>query len=263
VVIVGSLLLILVSVGLLVGGVVDGSNPLVVGSIVATAVAIVVLVIGVRQSAAGDGDDADSDDEADDRPTGRIGPPVRDSGFRSTRQTLRERDTSRHAEGPDRGERPDRYDRPERFERDEPVRAGRAAERASVLVEEPLAIPAQNMPRVTEPYEAAGFDETDPYAAGVEEVPAASTALDDEFEDDPPDEPSIQFVTPSNASRVAMLTAEVLVIDGRPRYHMAGCVHLLGRESEPLPVGEAVELGFTPCALCEPDSALLAEARRV
>ena len=26
---------------------------------------------------------------------------------------------------------------------------------------------------------------------------------------------------------------------------------------------EAIELGFTPCSLCEPDSALLAEARRV
>jgi hypothetical protein len=59
------------------------------------------------------------------------------------------------------------------------------------------------------------------------------------------------------------MSVDVLVIDGRPRYHLAGCVHLLGRDSEPLPVGEAVELGFTPCSLCEPDSALLADARRV
>ena len=59
------------------------------------------------------------------------------------------------------------------------------------------------------------------------------------------------------------MTAPVLVIDGRPRYHQAGCVHLLGRDSEPLPVSEAVELGFTPCSLCEQDSALLADARRV
>ena len=59
------------------------------------------------------------------------------------------------------------------------------------------------------------------------------------------------------------MSAAVLVIDGRPRYHLPGCVHLLGREGEPLPVSEAVELGFTPCSLCEPDSALLAEARRV
>src|SRR5262249_61734913 len=101
--------------------------------------------------------------------------------------------------------------------------------------------------------------------ARVEEVPAAAStaAVDEEFDEDPPDEPSIQMVTPSNAARVAMLTADVLVIDGRPRYHVAGCVHLLGREGEPLPVGEAGGLGFTPCALCEPDSALLADARRV
>jgi hypothetical protein len=52
------------------------------------------------------------------------------------------------------------------------------------------------------------------------------------------------------------------VIDGRPRYHLPGCVHLLGREHESLPVGEAVELGFSPCGLCEPDSTLLARSRR-
>jgi len=85
----------------------------------------------------------------------------------------------------------------------------------------------------------------------------------DPGDDDPPDEPAAQLVTPADADRVARMSAEVLVIDGRPRYHQAGCVHLLGRESEPLPVSEAVELGFTPCSLCEPDSALLAEARRV
>jgi hypothetical protein len=84
--------------------------------------------------------------------------------------------------------------------------------------------------------------------------------IDDE---DPPDEPAAQIVAPADAARVARMSAPVLVIDGRPRYHQAGCVHLLGRDSEPLPVSEAVELGFTPCSLCEPDSALLADARRV
>jgi hypothetical protein len=87
--------------------------------------------------------------------------------------------------------------------------------------------------------------------------------LEADLDDDPPDEPAAQLVTPADADRVARLSAEVLVIDGRPRYHQPGCVHLLGRESERLPVSEAIELGFTPCSLCEPDSALLAEARRV
>ncbi len=53
------------------------------------------------------------------------------------------------------------------------------------------------------------------------------------------------------------------MIDGRPRYHLAHCVHLMGRDSEPLPIAEAIELGFTPCALCEPDTNLLAEASQV
>ncbi|MPZ25834.1 MAG: hypothetical protein GEV12_05125 [Micromonosporaceae bacterium] len=85
--------------------------------------------------------------------------------------------------------------------------------------------------------------------------------LDDDL--DPPDEPAPQQVSAADAARVGRMLTEVLVVDGRPRYHLPGCVHLLGRESEPLPVGEAVELGFTPCSLCEPDSALLADARRV
>jgi len=84
-----------------------------------------------------------------------------------------------------------------------------------------------------------------------------------EYDDeDPPDEPEEQQVTAADAARVARMSAEVLVVDGRPRYHVPGCVHLLGRPIEPLPVNEALELGFSPCALCEPDSALLADARR-
>ncbi|MEV0272991.1 MAG: hypothetical protein HOV71_12680 [Hamadaea sp.] len=97
-------------------------------------------------------------------------------------------------------------------------------------------------------------------------IPAqsAGTALGDVDDDeDPPDEPVAQRVPPADAARVARMSTEVLVIDGRPRYHVAGCVHLLGRPHEPLPVNEAVELGFSPCGLCEPDSALLADARRV
>lgn len=94
-------------------------------------------------------------------------------------------------------------------------------------------------------------------------IPAqVSVGHDVDEDEDPPDEPPVQQVAPVDAARVARLAIEVLVVDGRPRYHLAGCQHLLGRESEPLPVGEAVELGFTPCSLCEPDTALLAEAGR-
>lgn len=104
-------------------------------------------------------------------------------------------------------------------------------------------------------------DHVDRTAVGVT-VPSQQ-AHDDMEDEDPPDEPVAQRVTASDAARVARMGTEVLVIDGRPRYHVAGCVHLLGRPFEPLPVSEAVELGFSPCGLCEPDSALLADARRV
>jgi hypothetical protein len=91
----------------------------------------------------------------------------------------------------------------------------------------------------------------------------AADVPEDADDDDPPDEPPVQQTAPADAARIARLSSPVIVIDGRPRYHKPGCVHLLGRDSEPLPVSEAVELGFTPCGVCEPDSTLLAAARRV
>jgi hypothetical protein len=50
----------------------------------------------------------------------------------------------------------------------------------------------------------------------------------------------------------------VWVIDGRPRYHLPGCAFLISRGPEPVPLRQAVEDGFTPCALCDPDSGLAA-----
>ncbi|MEU4161908.1 hypothetical protein [Actinoplanes sp. NPDC026670] len=93
--------------------------------------------------------------------------------------------------------------------------------------------------------------------------PAAETAEQaDEFaepdDDDPDDEPLPQSVRPADAVLVARIDTEVLVVDGRPRYHMADCPHLVGRLTEALPVNEAVELGFSPCGLCRPVDRLVA-----
>ncbi|MEV2241338.1 hypothetical protein [Micromonospora sp. NPDC049891] len=82
------------------------------------------------------------------------------------------------------------------------------------------------------------------------------------FADGYDDEPGAEETTAEQAARVARLADEVRVVDGRPRYHLAECPHLVGREHEPLPVAEAVELGFTPCAHCTPDSVLLSESER-
>jgi hypothetical protein len=267
VVIVGSLLLILVAVGLLVAGVVGGSNALIVCCIVATVLAAVVLVIGVKQSAGADADEADNDEDDDSEVT-----QVRETRSRAARDTTSGRRAAEQAGGPAHGSRAGTLveertssiptQAPGAFDDAGPTErvASRFTERVDVSGGRPDTAGTQTFeryrdePRVEPPVPADVPDAAD----------TADTAADADFDDeDPPDEPSAQIVSPAQAGRVAMLTVDVLVVDGRPRYHIAGCVHLLGRESEPIPVGEAVELGFSPCGLCEPDSRLLADARRV
>ena len=115
--------------------------------------------------------------------------------------------------------------------------------------------------------EPAWLHEPTSSAAPAEEVSAgrddaAAEEFDEPDPDDPDDEPLPQAVRPADAVRVARLDAEVLVVDGRPRYHLADCPHLVGRLTEGLPVAEAVELGFSPCGLCRPVDRLVAAAAR-
>ena len=74
-------------------------------------------------------------------------------------------------------------------------------------------------------------------------------------DDDPADEPA-------PAKTLAPLKAKshenVWVIDGRPRYHLSSCGFLVGQESEPIPLQQAVDDGFSPCSRCEPDTVLAA-----
>ena len=51
----------------------------------------------------------------------------------------------------------------------------------------------------------------------------------------------------------------VLVVEGRPRYHVEGCRYLTGKEAEEVDVLDAREEGFTPCGVCKPDEVLEAE----
>jgi hypothetical protein len=100
----------------------------------------------------------------------------------------------------------------------------------------------------------------DAAAAGRDDEPEPEFAEPDA--DDPGDEPLPQAVKPADAARIAQLDDEVLVVDGRPRYHMGDCPHLAGKETEGLPVSEAVELGFSPCGLCRPVDRLVAQTAR-
>ncbi|MBM7489928.1 hypothetical protein JOD64_001150 [Micromonospora luteifusca] len=124
-------------------------------------------------------------------------------------------------------------------------------------------------PRVDD---APPFDQGAPFVAPAADAsspvspappPAASTDDAPQHGVSPTDEPAEQLVTPAEAARVARLPDVVEVIDGRPRYHLASCPHLVGRVPESLPVAEAAELGFTPCADCAPATALLADARPI
>lgn len=61
---------------------------------------------------------------------------------------------------------------------------------------------------------------------------------------------------------VCELEDQVIVVDEHPRYHLAECRWLVDRDTIPIAVSEARELGFTPCARCEPDAKLAERARR-
>jgi hypothetical protein len=225
-VIVGSLLLIVVAVGLLGAGVLQGANALLIASIVASLLAAVALIVGGRQAAAA-------------RAAARSGSRSRPAGS-SVRVEERADTTSRRS-----------------LER-EPVGAGvggstyggsygRASDETSMM--EPVR-DEPYPPSIPQQQDAPDYSHYD-----VDE--------DDDAFDEPDDEPAPQPTSPGDAARIAAMNTDVYVVDGRPRYHLRGCVHLMGRESEPLPVSEAVELGFSPCGVCEPDSSILAAARRV
>jgi hypothetical protein len=69
-------------------------------------------------------------------------------------------------------------------------------------------------------------------------------------------EPPEESRDPAAAALVVGLETEVLVVDEQPRYHLSACRALAGKATIPLPVREAVELGFTPCGWCTPDRTL-------
>ena len=91
--------------------------------------------------------------------------------------------------------------------------------------------------------------------AVVAETPAdLELDLDDE-------EPGEEATDASDLLVVSDLSVEVQVVDEHPRYHLPRCTWLYGKPTLPLPVSEARELGFTPCARCGPDAVLAKQHR--
>lgn len=101
-----------------------------------------------------------------------------------------------------------------------------------------------------------------PGAASVRGAAGRDRPAKDADYPDPPGEPPAEQVSATNALRlVPSAAAMVVVVDGRPRYHLLDCPHLAGRQAVSLPFSEAREAGFTPCSMCKPDTHLVQRAQ--
>lgn len=124
-----------------------------------------------------------------------------------------------------------------------------------------------------------GYDPDEGRAAeDPAESPSAGTGRDDEIDPeertvalrhpprdavplDPEREPDEEDTDAADLLVVSGLGIEVRVLDERPRYHLSRCAWLAARPSIPLPLSEARQLGFTPCAVCTPDAVVSARHR--
>jgi hypothetical protein len=132
--------------------------------------------------------------------------------------------------------------------------------------EAPKATEANGTPKAAEPAETPGTAESSPTEPTAEadaststDAPAAETPEAAPAEDLP--DPEVEEVEVTDLLLVVDLKDEVLVVDEHPRYHVAECAWLAGRETIPLPLDEARTDGFTPCAVCSPDRTLAERAR--
>ncbi len=112
---------------------------------------------------------------------------------------------------------------------------------------------------------AEASDSTDSATDVVEEPDSAEQPLHpaaSAVRHDPHTPPGEEDTDAADLLVVSELDDQVLVIDEQPRYHLAECGWLVDKDTIPIAVSEARELGFTPCARCGPDAALAARARK-
>ncbi|WP_326837163.1 hypothetical protein VSH64_20050 [Amycolatopsis rhabdoformis] len=105
---------------------------------------------------------------------------------------------------------------------------------------------------------AAGASLAAETAGTTDEPAAATTDKTPPVRETPPAE---EETSPEDLAVVKELEDEVVVVDEYPRYHLVDCAWLSGRDPIPIGVGEARQLGFTPCARCGPDAVLAAAHR--
>jgi hypothetical protein len=131
-------------------------------------------------------------------------------------------------------------------------------------------VAATSAPREPEPLPATppqAFPDEPPAASTTEIPPVVEPPADDEqpvaevpaeANDQEPDE---EATDAADLLVVSDLGVEVVVVDEHPRYHLSSCGWLADKKTIPIPVSEARELGFTPCARCGPDAILAARRR--
>nr|WP_225956822.1 hypothetical protein [Amycolatopsis lexingtonensis] len=125
--------------------------------------------------------------------------------------------------------------------------------------------PAPEPEPAPEPAEAEA--EPEPEAEQTTLIPKAGELGDPADTPEPveeaaePAEPGEEETPADDIAVLADLDDEVVVVDEHPRYHLRACPWLGSRELIPIGIGEARQLGFTPCARCAPDATLVAAHR--
>ncbi|MGY1679479.1 hypothetical protein [Geodermatophilus sp. SYSU D01176] len=240
-------LLVLLGLGLFIGGVVTGTTTLYWACVAACGLAAVVLVVArlrmAREARGFDRRASEAPSRAGTRaatpPTGTR-PPEAPAGPGTAPQPVVSAEPAPAADPPATREP---------LAVPEPEAAPRPAGATAVRMPEPEPWPA---PPTEEP--SAVVPPSAPAANGHPEAPARRGAH--EPRESPTDattgEPGEEDVEVTDLLLVVDLDDEVLVVDEHPRYHLAGCPSLDGREGIPLPMVEARTDGFTPCVTCRP-----------
>jgi hypothetical protein len=256
-------LLLLVALGLLAAGLVQGSEALQWGSFTASALAALALGIGsLRRRRTSAGDDAAGHDVA--------------GGARGDRRLPEQPVGTAPARGPARGAGATTGpitmppggpgQQPATGERLTGPQSGPATGHSwsvSGPLSGPLGAPSYGQPSGPL-YGLAGPPTTPPAQSSAERRPPAepSTGAHAAARVPRPDgEPPAEDVEVTDLLLVLDLTDEVFVVDEHPRYHLADCPHLVAAASIPLPMVEARTDGFTPCGTCAPDHHLAQRER--
>lgn len=146
---------------------------------------------------------------------------------------------------------------PEEPVSEEPVSEDPPAEEHPAEAEQTVLIPAAD--DLGDPADTPEPEE--PVATGASAAAEAPAETPAEDKPEPETDPGEEETTAADIAVLADLEDEVVVVDEHPRYHLTTCVWLGTRDTIPIGIGEARQLGFTPCDRCGPDANTVAAHR--